>query len=68
MTSPDDAERPPRRMPPLKAPDLLRTLRKHDVEFVVGGCVAGSGPAVWSGWAGGVVMGPAAWSAGAASG
>lgn len=25
----------PRRMPPLKAPDLLRTLHRHGVEFVV---------------------------------
>jgi hypothetical protein len=28
-------EQPRRRMPPLQAPDLLRTLKRHGVEFVV---------------------------------
>jgi hypothetical protein len=34
MTSANDSSAP-RRMPPLKAPDLLRTLHRHGVDFVV---------------------------------
>jgi hypothetical protein len=35
MSPADDGDAPTRRMPPLKAPDLLRTLHRHGVEFVV---------------------------------
>lgn len=35
MTAANDDAAAPRRMPPLKAPDLLRTLHRHGVEFVV---------------------------------